>query len=129
MRRVLVIDDDKLVREMARILLNAQGYDVVLADGGAAGIEAARANQFDVVIVDLFMPDIDGLKVMGAIRQSNPDMPMIAASGFMFDGTCPPMPNFEIMAEEAGAVATLYKPFRPAALLQAVERALSKAAA
>jgi CheY-like chemotaxis protein len=129
MRRVLVIDDEKLVREMARILLRAEGYDVVLADGGAAGIEAARSNQFDVIIVDLFMPDIDGLTVMKTIRQTAPAMPMIAASGFLFDGTCPPMPNFETMAEDAGAVATLYKPFRPAALLQAVEQALSKAAA
>jgi CheY-like chemotaxis protein len=129
MPRVLVIDDDKLVRETARILLRAQGYEVVVADGGAAGIEAARANQFDVAIVDLFMPDINGFKVMGTIRQSNPDIPMIAASGFMFDSTCPPMPNFDTMAAEAGAVTTLYKPFRPGALLQAVEQALSKAAA
>ncbi len=129
MRRVLVIDDDKLVREMARILLSGQGYDVVLAKDGAAGIEAARSGHFDAVIVDLFMPDINGFKVMGTIRQSKPNMPMIAASGFMFDGTCPPMPNFETMAAEAGAVATLYKPFRPAALLQVVKQALSKAAA
>jgi CheY-like chemotaxis protein len=129
MRRILVIDDDKLVREMARILLAAQGYDVVLAAGGAAGIEAARSSQFDVAIVDLFMPDIDGLKVMETIRQSAPNLPMIAASGFMFDGTCPPMPNFETMAAEAGAVTTLYKPFRQGALLQAVEQALGKAAA
>ncbi len=129
MRSVLVIDDDKLVREAARILLSGEGYDVVLADGGAAGIEAARSSQFDVIIVDLFMPDINGLKVMGTIRQSNPGVPMIAASGFMFDGTCPSMPAFESMAAEAGAVATLYKPFRPAALLQAVEQALGKAAA
>ena len=126
---VLVIDDDKLVREAARILLTGQGYDVVLADGGAAGIEAARSSKFDIVIVDLFMPDINGLNVIGTIRQSNPGMPMIAASGFMFDGNCPSMPAFEAMAAEAGAVATLYKPFRPATLLQAVEQALGKAAA
>jgi CheY-like chemotaxis protein len=101
----------------------------VLANGGAAGIEAAQSGQIDVVIVDLFMPDIDGLKVMGTIRQSNPGLPMIAASGFMFDGNCPSMPAFESMAAEAGAAATLYKPFRPAALSQAAEQALSKGAA
>jgi CheY-like chemotaxis protein len=129
MPRVLVIDDDRLVREMARLVLSAQGYEVVLADGGVAGIDAARSSQFDVAIVDLFMPDMNGLKVIGAIHESDPGMPMIAASGFMFDRTCPPMPNFESMAEEAGAVATLYKPFRPADLLRAVEQAIQKAAA
>jgi CheY-like chemotaxis protein len=128
MPRVLVIDDDKLVREMARIVLSTQGYDVVLAEGGVSGIEAARSAQFDVAIVDLFMPDMNGLKVIATIHQSNPGMPTIAASGFMFDHTCPPMPNFESMAEEAGAVATLYKPFRPADLLHAVEQAIRKAA-
>jgi len=128
MPRVLVIDDDKLVREMSQVLLSAQGYDVVLAEGGASGIEAARSGQFDVAIVDLFMPDMNGLKVMGHIRQSTPSIRMIAASGFMSEGTCPPMPHFDSMAEEAGAVAILYKPFQPTDLLRAVEQALRKAA-
>jgi len=66
--------------------------------------------------------------VMEAIRQSNPTLPLIAASGFMFNGTCPAMPGFEAMATEAGAASTLYKPFRPAEVLQAVEQAIGIAA-
>ena len=60
------------------------------------------------------MPDMDGLKVVEAIRRIDPGIPIIVASGFMFNGECSGMPGFEVMAAEAGAVhATLYKPLRP----------------
>jgi hypothetical protein len=52
-------------------------------------------------------------------------MPIIVASGFMFNGDCPPMPGFEAMAAEAGAILTLYKPLRPNDVLQAVNQALA----
>jgi CheY-like chemotaxis protein len=129
MPHVLIIDDDRLVREAAKAILRAKGYDVTVAENGKSGIETARSGQFDVAIVDLFMPDMDGLQVIGAIRKSDPDIPMIAASGFMFEGNCPQMPDFEAMALEAGAVSTLYKPFRPDTLMQAITTAVRSAAA
>ncbi len=128
MPRILIIDDDKLVREATRTILAARGYDVVAAEDGKAGIAAAGAGQFDLAIVDLFMPGINGLKVIETIRRSNPSLPMIAASGFMFGGACPEMPNFDAMATEVGALSTLYKPFRPDGLLQAVEKAIGATA-
>jgi CheY-like chemotaxis protein len=125
MPRILIIDDDKLVREATQILLRAKGYDVAVAENGTSGIEAIKAGTFDLAIVDLFMPDMDGLKVMEIIRQEKPTLPMIAASGFMFGGqACPAMPGFKDMAAEAGAVTTLYKPFRPHDVLCAVEQAI-----
>jgi CheY-like chemotaxis protein len=128
MPKILIIDDDRLVRESAKIIFNVKGYEVVVAEDGKSGIELAQSDQFDLAIVDLFMPGMDGLQVIETIRKSNPSMPMIAASGFMFGGDCPTMPNFEAMASEAGAISTLYKPFRPDALLQAAEKAIQKAA-
>jgi len=128
MPSILIIDDDHMVREAAQILLHAKGYNVVAAADGKSGIEAACTGKFDVAIVDLFMPDLDGLQVIDAIRQGNPNLPMIAASGFMFGSECPSMPNFEAMAAEAGAAFTLYKPFRPDTLLQAIASAIAQAA-
>ena len=122
--QILVVDDDALVREAAKIMLSVKGHHVTLAENGKAGIEAARKERFDVAIVDLFMPGMDGLQVIETIRNERPDLPLIAASGFMFDGDCPPMPNFDSMAEEAGATTTLYKPFRPQALWQAIAKAV-----
>jgi len=111
-----------------QILLRAHGYIVTAVHDGKSGIEAIRVGRFALAIVDLFMPDMNGLEVVKAIRQIDPSIPMIVASGFMFDGACPPMPGFEAMAAEAGAVLTLYKPLRPNDVLHAVEQAIDRAA-
>jgi len=127
MARILIIDDDKFAREAAQILLRAKGYDVAVAENGKSGIAAVRAESFDVAIVDLFMPDMDGLNVMQAIRKLNPNMPLIAASGFMFASAPPQMPGFDDMAADSGASLTLYKPYRPHEVIRAVEQALQQA--
>jgi CheY-like chemotaxis protein len=100
---------------------------VVDVADGKSGVEATRTGGFDLVLVDLFMPGMDGLKTTTAIRQFNTDIPIITVSGFMFKGKCPTMPHFDAIATEAGAVSTLYKPFRPNELLQAVNNALGAA--
>ncbi|MBX9843439.1 MAG: response regulator [Xanthobacteraceae bacterium] len=124
MPKILIIDDDRLVRESTQIMLRAKGYDVVVAPDGKAGLDVAQSGAFDLAIVDLFMPGMDGLQVIKALHESRPDIPLIAASGFMFGNGCPNMPEFENMATEAGAVSTLYKPLRPREVLCAVEKAI-----
>lgn len=127
MTSILIIDDDRLVRESTRILLHSKGYNVAVAADGKSGIDAAITGEFDLAIVDLFMKGMDGFEVMRTIRQVKPGFPMIAASGFMFSGACPQMPEFEAMALEAGATSTLYKPLRSNEVLCAVERAIAAA--
>ena len=128
MARILVIDDDEAVREATAMVLEGERFEVVAVADGKSGIEAVRAGAFDLVIVDLFMPGFDGLQTTKAIRRLNPRVPIIAASGFMLGSRCPEMPNFDAMATEVGASSTLYKPFQPAALLQAIEEAFKRRA-
>jgi CheY-like chemotaxis protein len=125
MARILIIDDDEAVRKVAMIVLEAHGFDVVAVENGQSGLDAIKAGRFDAVIVDLFMPGMDGLATTKAIHQHSPATPIIAVSGFMFRGRCPSMPDFHPMATEAGAVATLYKPFRPNEVVQAVTDAMA----
>ncbi|HJU12615.1 MAG TPA: response regulator [Candidatus Binataceae bacterium] len=125
MLKILVIDDDPLVQEAIGVMLRARGDAVTFAADGKSGIDAALTEAFDLVIVDLFLPGINGLKVIETMRRSAPRLPIIAASGFMFKGEPPTMPNFAPMAAEAGAMATLYKPFRPQALEKAIAQALA----
>lgn len=125
MRSVLIVDDDEAVRSATTILLNANGFEVVAVGDGSAGIEAIKGRHFDVVIVDLFMRGMNGLETTRGIRKYDAKIPIIAASGFMLDGTCPEMPEFEAMAREAGATATMYKPFRPKIVLQTIQDALT----
>ncbi|HLH97604.1 MAG TPA: response regulator [Xanthobacteraceae bacterium] len=127
MTRILLIDDDEAVRRATAIMLEARGFEVVTVDGGQRGIETIKAAPFDVVIVDLFMPDMDGLATTRAIRELSPHTPIIAVSGFMFHGRCPSMPDFHPMAAEAGAIAALYKPLRANELVQAIEDAMRAA--
>jgi CheY-like chemotaxis protein len=124
MARVLIIDDEEAVRRATLIMLEARGFNVVAVENGQSGVDAIKAGTFDAVIVDLFMPGMDGLATTKAIHQHSPSTPIIAVSGFMFRGHCPTMPDFHPMATEAGAVATLYKPLRPNELVQAIANAM-----
>lgn len=125
MTSILIVDDDEAVRTATKILLDANGFETVAVGNGKAGIEAVRNRHFDLAIVDLFMSGMNGLETTKNIRQHNPRMPIIAASGFMLSGACPEMPEFEAMAREAGATTTMYKPFRPKVLLQTIHDTLS----
>lgn len=125
MGRILIIDDDQAVRNATKMLLDASGFDVVAVEDGSSGIKAIEEGSFDVVIVDLFMPGMDGLKTTKALRQRQPSLPIIAISGSMFRGGArSPTPNFDTIAAEAGPVTTLHKPFRPQELLQAINNAI-----
>ena len=75
MARILVIDDDALVREATKVLLHTRHHEVTLAENGKAGVEAARESDFDLAIVDLFMPDMDGLHVIEAVINAGATYP------------------------------------------------------
>jgi CheY-like chemotaxis protein len=128
MARILIIDDDAAVCATAKIILEANSFDVVTASNAPSGIDAIKNGSFDLVICDLFLPNMNGLDAIKAFRNIRPDMPVITASGFMFGGKCPEMPNFDAMAAEAGASGVLYKPFKPKDLLGAIQKALAAAA-
>ena len=123
--RILVMDDDDAVRDATAMLLEAKGFEVVAVADGRSGIAAVEAGSFDLVVVDLFMPGMDGLETTKAIRRLDPSVPIIAVSGFMLGDWRLKMPNFEAIAAEAGAYFTLYKPFEPAVLFDAIDEALA----
>ena len=125
MTRILIIDDEEGVRKATTFMLEEHGFAVVATDNGQSGVDAIKSGPFDAVIVDLFMPGMDGLATTRAIHQHSPSTPIIAVSGFMFRGRCPTMPDFHPMAIEAGAIATLYKPLQPSELVQAVTNAMA----
>jgi CheY-like chemotaxis protein len=124
MARILVVDDDRAVRTAIQTLLEYEGFDVTLADGGHHGLEALENGAFDVVIVDIFMPGMDGLETIKAFHLQAPSVPIIAMSGFIFRDSTGPAPDFLKMATKLGAAYSLHKPFRPRELLQAVENCL-----
>jgi CheY-like chemotaxis protein len=124
MPRILVVDDDMSVRLATQTLLEQEGYDVVVADCGRGGIEAIAKASFDAVIVDIFMPGMDGLETIKAFNRHSPGVPVIAMSGFLFRDTSMPAPDFLSMSTKLGAAYSLHKPFRPRELIKAIQSCL-----
>ena len=81
MTKVLVIDDEQGIRNLLDTLLSRKGYDVVLADGGRKGLELIRRERPDVVVLDLKMPEMDGVAVLQQIRRLNSNQPVIILTG------------------------------------------------
>jgi CheY-like chemotaxis protein len=126
--RILVIDDQNHVRAAIVLALQARGFDVVGAESGQLGMTKFEQSKFDVVIADLFMPGIDGVTLIKALRKRDPGFPVIAMSGVLL-GTSgrtalDHLPNISELAD----VICLQKPFRPNDLLRAVAAALAASA-
>jgi CheY-like chemotaxis protein len=120
MERILVVDDEKPVREAVGLLLKSEGYRVVVAECGHTAVGAIEAFTFDVVLVDIVMPGINGLETIGILRQDAPALSIIAMSGYA-SGSGLAEGDFFRTAMERGATCCLSKPFTREQLLDAIE--------
>jgi CheY-like chemotaxis protein len=127
MRRILVVDDDLHTRLAIRIWLMRCGFRVAIADGGVNGLAALDDSTFDLMIVDILMPNMRGFESIRVFHQRAPMVPLIAISGYAFSG--PETDNLAClkMALSLGARRCLRKPFRPATLLRVIDECLSEA--
>jgi len=116
MARILIIDDDTPLRTTLREYLEAQGYEVIEARDGREGLQRYGAARPDVILLDVFMPEQEGLETIRALRRAAPDVKIIAISG---GGRTGPMDILHVAAL-LGAQRTLQKPFPQHALLKAV---------
>jgi signal transduction histidine kinase len=116
---VLVIDDELTVCSSCRKILNEDGYNVSMTLSGREGLERARKEDFDLVIVDLKMPDIDGMEVVEAIKRERPGMAVIIMTGY---STVPSA----VKGMKLGAADYVPKPFTPDEMSAAVRRALQQ---
>ncbi|WP_354037622.1 response regulator [Bradyrhizobium sp. S3.2.6] len=125
-RHILVVDDDPMVCMAIEIYLQRNGFRVTIADGGEAGLRALEHQQFDLMIVDIFMPHMRGFESIRFFHDHAPAIPLIAMSGYAFADLNSPAPDFLRMALELGAARCLRKPFTPNALLAAVKDCLAE---
>ncbi len=118
--KILVIDDEKLIRKSFRYFLEDHDYEVIEAKNGKEGLTLFEMENPDIILVDLRMPVIDGLEVLERVSKKSPDMPIIVISGtgVMADA---------VEALKAGAWDYLFKPIEDmSVLLHAVEKALER---
>ncbi|WP_439372482.1 response regulator [Bradyrhizobium sp. PMVTL-01] len=124
MANILIVDDDPAVQITVRLLLERAGHHVTVAGDGHKGLALFEASPFDLLFLDIFMPAMDGLETMRHIRALAPGTPIIVVSGRSITPDVYAEPDFLKMATRLGAVASLQKPFRPDALLAAVDGCL-----
>ena len=125
MASILVIDDDRAVLATIKVLLERAAHTVEAVDNSRDGLQLVASRSFDLLIVDIFMPGMDGFETMRLVHRSQPEMPVIVISGQQFRSAAERGPDFLVMATKLGAVSSLQKPFKPQELLATVAKSLS----
>lgn len=120
--RVLIVDDNEDMLQSMKILLEVASYEVAVASNGARALSLQRERPFDVLITDIFMPEMDGMEIIDQFRREFPAIRIIAMSG---GGKRIKGHDYLSDTQNFGVVATLRKPFEPEDLLQTLRRVLS----
>jgi len=117
--RVLVVDDERSMRELLAIMLRQAGHDVTVADGGEAAIKALKSDTFDLVITDLRMREVDGLAVLRAAKEQSPQTVVLVITAFASTETA-------VEAMKLGAYDYLTKPFKVDEIKLTIANALER---
>lgn len=120
--RILIVDDEPSVLVLFEEVLSGDGYYITAVSTARQALHALRNFEFDLIILDMSLPDRDGAELLGHIRSESPHLRILAASGFMAGA-------MHDIAISAGATATLAKPTTPRELRQAVYRLLDSSCA
>jgi len=110
---IVVADDDPLVQHTCKHCLEAAGYRVVLVDSGAGALRAVMDGNASVVLLDIFMPDMDGIETLLSIKKQSPSTPVIVMTG----GGARVRMDFLDAAKLFGADGIMQKPFTAEHLL------------
>jgi two-component system, NtrC family, response regulator PilR len=117
--RLLVVDDERSMRDLLAITLRQHSYDVAVADGGEAAIAALKAGSFDLVITDLRMRKLDGLGVLKAAKEISPETVVLVITAFASTETA-------VEAMKLGAYDYITKPFKLEEIRLTVDKALER---
>jgi len=119
MPRILVVDDEESVRQFLQEVLEDAGYTVVLASGGLSAVSETAGGEFDAVLMDNRMPDLDGLAALDELRRRNLEVPVVLMTAYGTTRTA-------INAMQQGAFDYITKPFNLEELLSILEKAVRR---
>lgn len=117
--RILIIDDDEIIRKSCEKILAPEGFFIASAKDGKEGLKLLSKKNFDLVLTDLRMPDMDGIEVLKRVKEIGPDIEVIIITGY---GTV----KSAIEAIRYGAYDYIEKPFSPEELLNVVRKSLER---
>jgi CheY-like chemotaxis protein len=120
MATIMFIDDDAQVRMLGKISLEGAGYGFVPVESGKQALHLLKHQEVDLILVDIFMPDMDGIELIQTLRKTRPASKLIAMTAGKG------VRNYLDMAKHLGANDTLEKPFTRQELLDVVASQLSQ---
>ncbi len=116
MKKILVIDDEAIVRISCKRALSSEDYEVKSASSGKEALELLEKEPFTLILLDLKMPDMDGIEVLKKVKDTWPKTKVIMITGYSTVDTA-------VKALKLGALNYIEKPFTPDTLLTAVKEA------
>jgi DNA-binding NtrC family response regulator len=116
-KKALVIDDERIVLDSVSKILKEEDFEVQVTQSGRQGLELATQKEYDIVLTDLRMPDMGGMRVLRDVKRARPSLPVVMITGF---GTV----KSAVQAMKLGAAEYLEKPFSPDELIKTVNSAL-----
>jgi two-component system response regulator HydG len=117
--RVLVVDDDLGICSTLSLFLKLENYDVDVANTGREAVDKSKTKVYDVALLDIRLPDVEGTKLLTLLRETTPKMIKIMVTGF-------PTFNNAVEALKLGADDYIMKPVDPAELVKIVENKLEE---
>ena len=117
--KILAIDDSPSMRSMISFTLKKAGYDIVIAEDGIQGLSTAQADNFDLILTDINMPEMGGIELIGKLRELDTyrHKPILVL-------TTESSTAMKTKGKSAGATGWIVKPFEPEKLLSALDRVL-----
>ncbi len=119
MKQILIVDDDRVVLASCRRILESEGYAVSLTSSVKEALQMLEEKNFDLLLVDVIMPEYDGMYLVGNARETLPNLPILVMSGY-------PTPETISSGIRMGATHFIAKPFTPDELITAVQRAFAE---
>lgn len=113
--KILVVDDENIVLESCRLVLQTEGYEVILVSSSDAALNIIEDIDPSLLLIDLKMPGRDGMYLMGEVKKTRPDIPILVMSGYATKETID-----EVSLR--GAAAFIPKPFTPDELLETIRQ-------
>ena len=118
-RKILVVDDDEAVRSVTFEMLKRLGFDVTTADSGATALEEVSHQSFDLVLLDLAMPNMSGVEVFTSLKALKPESRVIFMTGYSKDEFS------DLLSENEDTTSVLSKPFPMQELKSSIENMLA----
>ena len=115
MAKILIIDDERSIRNTLKDILEFEKHQIVLAENGKIGLEAAQSTSFDVIFSDIKMPEMDGIQALKKIRESDPNAAIIMCSAMGQQAMV-------IESIQSGAKDFIVKPFQADRVIEAVRK-------